>query len=173
MFAVSDNSSQAFLWIVLVAVVVMLVWELRRFLRDRTGGASLVLLGGAVGGVLGYLLRPSIPMLGQLPFQAVITRGESLSGMDLMLKGAAETSFNYMVVGALIGCLAAVTLVKTSSHGPVASQQVAASSGPSPSTDSSQPTPAPASTGFCIKCGKALPSGAEFCAVCGAKKATA
>ena len=62
-----------------------------------------ILLGGIIGVVVGFLFRPSIPILGQLPFETVITRGSNLSGLDLLLKGAAETSFNYMLVGGLIG----------------------------------------------------------------------
>ena len=63
-------------------------------------------LGAAVGGFVGFLLRPSVVIVGQLPFSTVITRGSNLSGLDVLLKNTAETSFNYLVVGVLIGgCL--------------------------------------------------------------------
>jgi hypothetical protein len=62
-----------------------------------------ILVGTIMGGVVGFLLRPSVPLIGQLPFGTVITRGSNLSGLDLLLKGTAETSFNYMLVGLLVG----------------------------------------------------------------------
>jgi F0F1-type ATP synthase assembly protein I len=61
------------------------------------------LVGAVIGGLVGFLLRPSVPLIGQLPFGTVINRGSNLSGLDLLLKGAAETSCNYMIVGVLIG----------------------------------------------------------------------
>jgi hypothetical protein len=54
---------------------------------------------------LGFLLRPSVPLIGPLPFETVITRGANLTGLDSLLKGAAETSFNYMLVGVVVGAL--------------------------------------------------------------------
>jgi hypothetical protein len=64
-----------------------------------------IFLGAAVGGFVGFLLRPSVPLIGPLPFETVVTRGANLSGLDLLLKGAAETSFNYMLAGVLVGAL--------------------------------------------------------------------
>jgi uncharacterized membrane protein YfcA len=71
--------------------------------RERGTKRMQMLVGAFVGGLAGFLLRPSVPLIGQLPFETVITRGANLSGLDLLLKGAAETSCNYMLVGALIG----------------------------------------------------------------------
>jgi len=65
-----------------------------------------ILLGAGVGGLVGFLLRPSVVIIGQLPFSTVITRGSNLSGLDTLLKGAAETSFNYILVGVLLGAAA-------------------------------------------------------------------
>jgi hypothetical protein len=63
------------------------------------------IIGGVVGGLLGYWFRPSAPLLGQLPFETVLSRGQNLRGLDLLLKGVAERSFNYIVVGVVVGCL--------------------------------------------------------------------
>ena len=63
-------------------------------------------LGVLLGGLLGFLFRPSAPMIGQLPFDAVITRGGDLKGADyIFLKSTAELSFNYALGGAIIGCV--------------------------------------------------------------------
>ena len=63
----------------------------------------ITVLGGLVGGLLGFLFRPSAPVIGQLPFDAVITRGSDLKGIDGLLKPTAEVSFNYVLGGAIIG----------------------------------------------------------------------
>jgi hypothetical protein len=51
-------------------------------------------------------LRPSVPIIGQLPFEHVITAGANLSGLDVLMKGYAQTSFNYLLVGLLVGACA-------------------------------------------------------------------
>lgn len=63
------------------------------------------LLGAVLGGLVGFLLRPSLPLIGQLPFSTVITRGSNLSGIDMLLKSTAEQSFNYMVIGVIVGAV--------------------------------------------------------------------
>lgn len=63
------------------------------------------LLGAILGGLVGFLLRPSLPLIGQLPFSTVITRGSNLSGIDMLLKSTAEQSFNYMVIGVIVGAV--------------------------------------------------------------------
>jgi len=70
-------------------------------LRKAMGLGGVV--GALVGGIIGFLLRPSVPLIGQLDFGAVISRGSNLRGMDQLLVSTAETSFNYLVVGAIIG----------------------------------------------------------------------
>ena len=66
-------------------------------------------VGFVLGGFVGFLLRPSAPFIGQLSFVTVITRGATLSGLDRLLVPTAETSFNYMVSGALlVGMIGAV-----------------------------------------------------------------
>jgi hypothetical protein len=56
-----------------------------------------------LGGFVGFLLRPSVVLIGQLPFGTVISRGRNLTGFDMLLKGAAEQSLNYLLAGAIIG----------------------------------------------------------------------
>ena len=78
---------------------------------------KLAIIGLLVGGVVGFLLRPNVPLMGQLPFTTVITRGSNLRGLDQLLLGYARSSFNYLVagiiVGTLIGLIAAVVLEKS------------------------------------------------------------
>lgn len=66
----------------------------------------LIALGLVIGGFLGFLMRPSAFLVGQLPFEMVITRGSSLSGMDQLLVPAAQQSFNVMLLGAVLGAAA-------------------------------------------------------------------
>jgi len=70
--------------------------------------------GVLLGGVVGFLLRPSLPLVGQLPFTTVVTRGANLEGLDQFLLGYARTSFNYLiagvVLGAVVGLIAAFVL---------------------------------------------------------------
>src|SRR5258708_35458674 len=74
---------------------------------ERGGASPGALLAAALAGAfLGFLFRPSVPLLGQLPFDTVITRGSNLKGFDQILKSFAEESFNYMLIGAILGALA-------------------------------------------------------------------
>ena len=78
-------------------------------MKGKLGIAGLI-----IGGIVGFLLRPSVPLMGQLPFTTVITRGANLRGFDQLLTGYARTSFNYLVagiiVGAVIGLIAAFVI---------------------------------------------------------------
>ncbi|MGB9429958.1 MAG: hypothetical protein WCC11_08820 [Gammaproteobacteria bacterium] len=62
------------------------------------------------GGLIGFLLRPSVFVVGQLPFYTVITRGTNLQGLDSLLVPAAERSFNYLLIGIIIGAIAGFVL---------------------------------------------------------------
>ena len=66
---------------------------------------SGAILGAILGGMVGFLLRPSLPIIGQLPFKTVITRGSNLTGLDVVLKSTAEQSFNYMLIGIIVGAV--------------------------------------------------------------------
>lgn len=68
-------------------------------------------VGGTImGGYIGYLLRPTVPMLGKIPFPDLITRGSRLDGINPLLVSSARTSFNYFMAGVLLGiALGAIT----------------------------------------------------------------
>jgi hypothetical protein len=51
---------------------------------------KLGIVGFVAGGVLGFLYRPSAFLIGQLPFDVVITRGANLKGMDQVLISMAQ-----------------------------------------------------------------------------------
>lgn len=70
--------------------------------------ALVITLGLFIGGLLGFLMRPSAFLVGQLPFGMVITRGSALTGMDQLLIPAAQQSFNVMLLGAVLGAVAGV-----------------------------------------------------------------
>lgn len=64
-------------------------------------------IGFVGGGFIGFLMRPSVFLVGQLPFVTVVTRGSGLSGIDQLLIPSAQQSFNVMVAGALVGAAVA------------------------------------------------------------------
>jgi uncharacterized membrane protein (UPF0136 family) len=67
--------------------------------------SKLAITGLLIGGLIGFLLRPSVPLMGQLPFTTVITRGANLRGLDQLLLGYARSSFNYLVAGVVLGAI--------------------------------------------------------------------
>lgn len=79
---------------------------------------KLTIAGLLIGSVVGFLVRPSVPLIGQLPFSTVITRGGNLRGLDQLMLGYARSSFNYliagMVVGTIVGLIAAFVLPEKS-----------------------------------------------------------
>ena len=83
---------------------------------------KLPTIGLLIGGGVGFLLRPIVPFMGQLPFSTVISRGANLHGLDQLLVGYARTSFNYliagMVVGAVVGLIAALAVSSPKSRQP-------------------------------------------------------
>ena len=79
--------------------------------------SKLAIAGLLIGGVVGFLLRPSVPLMGQLPFTTVITRGANLRGLDQLLLGYARSSFNYVVagivLGAIVGLIASIAIERS------------------------------------------------------------
>ncbi len=76
-------------------------------MNDRARTVWLLAAAGfVVGALIGYLYRPPAFLIGQLPFDVVISRGTSLKGFDQMYIPVAETSFNYLLGGGLIGAAA-------------------------------------------------------------------
>ena len=65
--------------------------------------AFFILIGALLGGAVGFLLRPSNMLTGQLDFATVITRGANLKGLDALLKSQAESSFNTMLLATIVG----------------------------------------------------------------------
>lgn len=75
--------------------------------RRYSAGAviGLGIIGFLIGGGIGFALRPSVPFIGQLPFEVVITQGSNLRGLDQVLVHTAQISFTYMMAGAVLGTL--------------------------------------------------------------------
>jgi hypothetical protein len=90
---------------------------MKKIVENETSNSALyALLGFSGGGFIGFLLRPGAPLVGQLPFETVIMRGTNLDGIESLLVSYAETSFNYMLAGAIIGCLFMFAVSKMSSR---------------------------------------------------------
>ncbi len=58
-----------------------------------------------LGGIIGYLTRPSALLVGQLPFGTVITGGGGLQGLDQLLVPVAQQSLNQMITWTIIGAV--------------------------------------------------------------------
>ena len=71
---------------------------------------GLPVIGLAIGGFIGFLMRPSALLIGQLPLGTVIMRGSNLSGLDALLVPTAQASFNAMVAGAIVGAVTGVVV---------------------------------------------------------------
>lgn len=76
----------------------------------RRALSLLSVTGFLVGGLIGFLARPSAFLIGQLPLKHVITRGGNLEGMDQILIPLAERSFNFMLIGAVLGATVGAVL---------------------------------------------------------------
>jgi hypothetical protein len=70
----------------------------------------LAAVGVFIGGLIGFLLRPAAPLIGQLDFGTVITRGSNLTGLETLLVSTAQTSFSYLLVGVILGAVAGVLI---------------------------------------------------------------
>lgn len=85
-----------------------------RYVKGSLLPEGLGFAGLLIGGLVGFLLRPSGSVfgleVGQLPFKDVITRGGSLKGADLILTPIAQSSFNYLLAGAIVGAVCGVLL---------------------------------------------------------------
>jgi len=64
-----------------------------------------------IGGLIGFLIRPSVSLVGQLSFDTVLSRGENLDLAQRALLGpTARASFNLMMESALIGMTGGLSL---------------------------------------------------------------
>ncbi len=69
-----------------------------------SGGRTVPVVAGVVLGlVVSFLLRPSVPLTGQLPLGIVLTRGATLRDLDALLIPVAQQSFNYLLAGGVVG----------------------------------------------------------------------
>ncbi len=67
---------------------------------------TMIAIGGIglfIGSLVGFLVRPSAFLVGQLPFLHVITGGVLLRGADRLFASTAQQSFAIMLGGAVIG----------------------------------------------------------------------
>ena len=69
----------------------------------QSRSSLMYVLGALVGGFVGFVMRPAVFLVGQLPFKVVISRGTNLEGLSAVLIPAAQQSFNYMALGFLVG----------------------------------------------------------------------
>lgn len=74
-------------------------------LNRKINGQKAVfsLLGMLVGGIIGFTLRPSIPSIGQLPFEDVIEMGGNFQSLDPRAGYIALISLLYMASGLILG----------------------------------------------------------------------
>jgi hypothetical protein len=151
-----------------VLIVAILLYGISKQLRRGTivGYAGV---GAVVGAILGYLFRPSVPLIGQLPFITVLTRGANLTGMDLIVRPVAEESFNYLVIGAIV-CGAIMAVMRYMMLQNATKQTVSASTAPPPPAPIAAAAAAPAGNSFCTACGTPLADGITFCGKCGTKR---
>jgi len=70
--------------------------------------AGIGLIGFLIGSYLGFLVRPTAFLVGQLPFEMVITRGANLQGFDQILLPLAQQSFSIMLTGGVIGAIVGI-----------------------------------------------------------------
>ena len=146
--------------LIIFAIIVVVILKTGRIGRYALGGFIL-------GALAGFLIRPAVPVIGQLSFGVVITRGANLTGVDSVLRSTAEQSFNYMLFGAIIG---AVVLGVVASRRPRQHEKENAPAKTKPVTAAVavQPT---SGTRFCAKCGEVLAADSAFCGSCGARLA--
>ena len=146
--------------------------------KDGSLAFPLAFAGLLVGLAGGLLTRPSVPLLGQLPIETVLTRGAALQGMDMLLKSTAEQSFNWVLTFVLVNtAFGAVLGALIGQLGPSAAARASANSavGGISATDTvSAPDLAMNLTAnpFCMMCGSKLPDLASFCPKCGTKRAS-
>jgi hypothetical protein len=147
--------------IILLGTVVVIIW---------TGRVGRYGFGGfLLGAFVGFLLRPSVPMLGQLPFEVVITRGANLTGANVLMRSAAERSFNYTLVGAIIGAVVLAITAGLTMNRKDGSGNALAKASVSATPVAASVAPVKAASRFCTKCGESVLADSDFCGGCGAK----
>jgi APA family basic amino acid/polyamine antiporter len=109
-FTIKNAPVQSLIGLAIIATGLPVYWYFAKSFHKLllTGGGALGLL---FGGFVGFLLRPTDPVLkSQLPFSAVLTRGSDLAGSAQALVPLAKTSFNYMLALGLVGAIFGIIL---------------------------------------------------------------
>lgn len=116
--------------------------------------AITILIGALLGALTGFLLRPSVPGTGKLPFETVITAGANLDGLGLLLKPTARQSFQYLVLGFIFGGISGLIFGGLTR----------------PHTSRRRAAPDAGTGAFCANCGQAMSPTTPYCARCGVKR---
>lgn len=100
------DSTVHYTFLCLLAVVLGLYWLASSEARLPVAGLTLL------GALLGFLIRPSAPEVGQLPFSTIIVRGAAgpFDEPDPVLVAVAQSSFNVVVAGAILGLAVGIGL---------------------------------------------------------------
>ncbi len=104
------ESTVHYTFLFLLAVILGFYWLASTEARLPAAGL------GMLGALLGFLIRPSAPEVGQLPFSAIIMipRGAGatspFSEPDPVLIAVAQSSFNMVMAGAILGLAVAFGL---------------------------------------------------------------
>ena len=65
---------------------------------------TFAVIGAVIGGTLGFLTRPSIPIIGRLPLDAVLTRASTYHGLASgYIHKVADRSLAILVLGIVVG----------------------------------------------------------------------
>jgi len=147
------------------------------FLVFKTVGSRLLgtlLLGAFLGGMVGFMHRPAVPQIGRLPFDTVITRGEAVR-FDETVRPNAELSFNFVVIGSLLGAaIFGFCASMTQTRSPLSTARfgwlrAASAVEMSKLLEASNAADA-AGHKFCTSCGRPLGEQWAFCASCGSRR---
>jgi hypothetical protein len=91
-------------------------------------------------------------MMGQLPFETVVTAGSNLQGVDELLKPLAQRSLKYLAIGVVLGGIAGFVIGGFAQPpGPRRSVRTITSGT------------------YCANCGNAIPHSSSYCPRCGFK----
>ena len=93
------DSTVHYTFLFLLAGILGLYWLASS--ETRLPAAGLTMLGA----LLGFLLRPAAPDVGQLPFSTIIVRGAAgpFDEPNPALVAVAQSSFNVVMAGAILG----------------------------------------------------------------------